>query len=290
MRRLSYSIIFFLFTIASGCKKVHYFEDKYVEISDSIHLIAHRGGGICNYLPNTINSVRFGLQNYDGVEVDVQISKEGTVWLGHESYLPGCGSISTNCIRETTDKEIEKLDSCIGPVDDFSKLEEVFKLISDSFPEKYISIDTKAWKTCDYINNLDVFGELNVVADGVIHLKNKYNLKHVMIESETSSILRYVKNNSDGIDVYLTAFGDFERGMGIALKKGCDGLSFQYKFKEEITADHIKLLHRKGLKIQIWTVNDPAQQLEAIGIKPDVIQTDNVFSKEIQNYKAGGMK
>jgi len=53
-------------------------------------------------------------------------------------------------------------------------------------------------------------------------------------------------------------------------------ISFKYKFKEELNAEHIKLLHRKGLKIQLWTVDSVNNIEEAISINPDFIQTDNL--------------
>ena len=120
------------------------------------------------------------------------------------------------------------------------------------------------------------FGLLNDIADEIINLVDMYKINNVMVESETATFLSYLKKNSNGIESYLATFGDFERGMGIALQKGYSGISFKYKFNEEISSDHISLLRKKGLKIQLWTVNSEVDLLEAISINPDFIQTDDI--------------
>jgi hypothetical protein len=84
------------------------------------------------------------------------------------------------------------------------------------------------------------------------------------------------RNSTGGIGLYLTANGDFERAMQLSLESGYQGISFKYKFKEEISADHINLIRKKGLKIQLWTVNSEDDLKEALLINPDFIQTDNL--------------
>lgn len=265
-------LLVFLLGVIS-CEKIHYYPDRENTGSLQTRILAHKAGGECGFTPNTLDAVRYGLKHEDGIEVDVQISANNTVWLRHDYKLPSCGSYFSTCFRETTDEQVAEIDSCLGKQDDFTTLEEVFKLMADSFPNSYISIDAKAWLPCDAKNG-DMIGELNVVAEKIIKLKNKYKLTHVMVESETATFLAYVKKHSSGIECYLTTFGDFDRGMLIALDKGFQGLSFQYKFRDEITRDHIRLLHKKGLKIQLWTLADENYYQEALSIGPDFIQTD----------------
>jgi len=119
---------------------------------------------------------------------------------------------------------------------------------------------------------------MNVIADKIIELTGKYNMyDRVLAESEVASFLTYLESHSKGIETYLTTLGDFERGIQIALKGGYTGISFKYMFDEEITSDHIYLIRKKGLKIQLWTVNDAEDIQEAISINPDYIQTDNLY-------------
>jgi len=118
---------------------------------------------------------------------------------------------------------------------------------------------------------------MNVIGEEIIALTNKYDLGgRIMIESETASFLNFVKNQSSGIETYLCTWGDFERGMLICLENGFSGISFYYKYKEAITKDHIYMIRKKGLKIQLWTVNDTNDIKEAFSLNPDFIQTDEI--------------
>lgn len=276
MKCMSSRLFFFLFIIScSSCEKIKYYPDKPNEF-ESTKILAHRGGGNSDYQENTLSAAGYGLSSLDGIEVDLQISKNRTLWMAHDAELPDCGGIAYNCFCETYDDQITELDTCMGNVYHFSRLEEVFQLMSSDYPHKYITLDVKAWEPCA-VTSLSITGMMNAIADEIILLTAKYNLyDYVMVESETASFLSYLKKRSKGIETYLTTLGDFERGMQIALKGGYTGISFKYKFDEEITSDHIYLIRKKGLKIQLWVVNEDDIIEEALSVNPDFIQTDNI--------------
>lgn len=264
-----------IFLLCISCEKVNYYSDKPLPETKTL-ILAHRGGGNSGYQENTLQAVSYGFSVLDGVEVDVQLSKDRTIWLSHNAMLPTCNQVHAYCFASTYDQQIVNLDSCFRDAYDFSRLEDVFKLMSSSYSEKHISIDVKAWTPCD-VSGLHVTGIMNVIADEISRLTIKYKLQNrVMVESETGTFLNYLKKHSSGIDCYLTTLGDFERGILIALEQGYAGISFKYKFDEEITPDHIQLLHKKGLKIQLWNINSKEDFLEAISLNPDFIQTDDM--------------
>jgi glycerophosphoryl diester phosphodiesterase len=269
---MKYAIFIIIIFLEISCRKIYYYPDRDLGTPEPA-FIAHAGGGICNYEPNSFEAVVFGSAAYDGIELDIQLSKNGTIWLGHDPELKACNSHGVKCFRASTDSYIENLDSCLGPNKDYTRLAEVFEYMTKNYPEKPISLDVKAWVPCG-VSDLNILRELNKLADAIIVLKNKYKPTHLMVESETAQFLNYLKDNSSGIECYLSTWGDFERGMLITLKRKLDGISFKYKYKEEITADHVRLIHRKGLKIQLWVVDDSTDMKEAISINPDYIQTD----------------
>jgi glycerophosphoryl diester phosphodiesterase len=271
-------IIIILFcSIFYSCHKIKYYPDKdYHEVKTLI--LAHKAGGgePAPYQAYSIEAAKNSLPVLDGIEVDLQISKDRTIWLSHDASLPDCGGTTYNCFPEATDNQIIQLDTCNGNALNYTGLEEIFALMSSNYPGKYVSLDVKAWEPCA-LTSADILGMMNVIADEIIRLTNKYSMQnHVMVESETATFLNYVKNNSTGIECYLTSLGDFERAMQLTLEAGYTGISFKYKFKEEITLDHIQLIRRKGLKIQLWTVDSTDAIQEALSINPDFIQTDNV--------------
>lgn len=267
-------ITIFIFAGFSSCEKIKYYHNEPIT-NVKTKILSHKGGGNSEYQSNTFDAARFGLDHFDGIEVDVMLSGDRTVWLSHSSVLPECSGQTIDCFVESSDAEIIQLDSCLGNEYTFSKLDTVLNYLKNNYPEKTISIDVKGWIPCN-VSTLGILGIMNVVGEEIIKLVTKYNLKdHVMVESETTTFLNFVKRHSSGIGIYLTTNGDFERGIGIALEEGYDGISFKYKFDEEITARHVEMIHAKGLRIQLWTVNEEADILEALSLNPDFIQTDN---------------
>jgi len=217
-----------------------------------------------------------GLNLFDGIEVDIQTSSENTLWLSHSPYLPSCWLFKEDCFVSHTDAEIIETDSCLGNDIDFTRLEIVFQHMSSNHSGKFISLDAKSWTPCG-ISGINLIRTMNLFAQAVIDLTLKYHLENrVMVESENGDFLYYIKENTDCIETYLTSFGDFELAVSRALDAGFSGISFAYKAKEEITKEQIDLIHRKGLKIQLWTVNDTSNIREAVSVNPDYIQTDNL--------------
>lgn len=270
-------VIIAVLFIVNSCNKINYYPDKEYEDVQTL-ILAHRTGGISNpsFQENSLEGAINSLSKVDGIEVDLQISKDRTVWLSHDADLPDCGGISYDCFPEVYDSQIVELDSCNGNLYNYNRLEDIFSFMSENYSNSYIALDVKAWSPCA-VTSSDVLGVMNVIADEVIRLTKKYKLQnHVMVESETATFLNYVKQNSSGIDCYLSAFGDFERAMLLTLEAGLSGISFKYKFGEEISSDHIKLIRKKGLKIQLWTVNSEEDLEDALSINPDFIQTENL--------------
>jgi glycerophosphoryl diester phosphodiesterase len=280
---ISFFILFSL--MQASCSKIKYYPDKDFPLVTT-RILAHRavGQGPSLFNPYSSEAAEHSFSILDGVEVDLQISKDRTIWLSHGAELPDCGGKIYNCFPEATDVMIQELDSCNGNSNNFTRLEDIFELMALDYPGKFISLDVKAWEPCA-LASTDVLGVMNVIGDEIIRLTKKYNLQNqVLVESETAYFLNYVRRKSTGIECYLQSWGDFERAMLLSLESGYSGISFKYKYREDITADNIELARRKGLKVQLWTVNKDEDLNEALLINPDYIQTDNLtfFLKNIK--------
>ena len=262
--------------VLSGCEKIYYYPDRPLEDVETLFL-AHRGSGNPELERNTLDAAKHGLKRLDGIEVDIQISKDRTIWLSHNVILPECNGKKLPCFPEVYDKEIIELDTCLGTSYTFTRLNEILQFMKDSFPQSYISLDVKAWNPCKF-TSLEITGILNVIADQIVAAANFYQLhENILVESEVASFLNYLKKKSNNrIKCYLTTLGDFERGMLLALKADYEGLSFKYNFDEYITAEHVNLLHKKGITIQLWTLNDEEIINESLLLHPDFIITDNI--------------
>lgn len=256
------------------CERMQYFPDKPIGTHKTVFL-AHHGGG-SSYEANTLTAAFYGLNNLEGIECDIQMSANGSLWLGHLSKTQKCGAFEETNFANLSDETIIKIDSCLGKDIDYYQLDSVFKYMSEKTTGKVISLDVKPWTPSKLID-LNIISKMNKMGQSIINLTLKYSLlNRVMVESESGDFLYYIKTHSKGIETYLLTNGDFELGIARARNAEFTGISFKYKFDEDITAEHIKLLHRKGLKIQIWTLNDTTEINEAIALQPDYIQTDNV--------------
>jgi glycerophosphoryl diester phosphodiesterase len=254
-----------------GCDRLEYYPDK--PLPETVtRVIGHRGGGE-SYGDNTLVGIQTGLTLLDGVEVDLEFSADGTIWLNHSYLTEPCGSFGEKCFSEMTDQQIEDLNECRDASLRIPKLEEVFRHMQGIGGEKYISLDVKAWKPCG-LDGLNVTRQMNKMAQAIIDLTRQYHLEnHVMVESETGDFLYYIRKNSNFIETYLTTLGDFELGVSRALDAKFSGVSFQFRTKETLIKEQVDLLHRKGLKIQLWLVNEVDEKQEALALGVDFIQT-----------------
>jgi glycerophosphoryl diester phosphodiesterase len=271
-------LLFYLSFI--GCQRVEYFPDNPIVVEHTIFLAHHSGGDLDK--PNTLKAAKYGFENLPGIECDIEMGLNGSLWLDHSAYLPACGSFKETLYADASDNQIIELDTCLGNEINFYRLDSVFMYMSKNAPDKLISLDVKAWKPSNVLTE-NIISQMNKLAQAIINLTLKYNLSNrVMVESETGDFLYYIRSHSTGIETYLSTLGDFELGVSRAINGHFSGISFKYQFKEEISKEHIDMIHRKGLKIHLWTLNDTNIIKEALLMKPDFIQTDNIiFAKQL---------
>lgn len=176
--------IFFasLFIVLAGCERVKYYPDRPLATGRTL-FIAHKGGGESDG-GNTYAGCKYGLDMLDGIECDVQISSDNTLWLSHSSQVGACGGRAERCFASSSDAAIQATDSCRNAGEAYARLEDVFKLMSESYPGKIISVDAKAWVPCE-AKKANIIKEMNGVARAIIALTEKYHLQNrVMVESE----------------------------------------------------------------------------------------------------------
>lgn len=280
MQRKSAGMAGLLLLIAfTSCRSLNSYPD-YPVADVKTKILAHRGGGGDSllYPENSFAAVRYSLPSVEGVEVDLQISKDGTLWLSHEYNLPSCGNLEATCFAEATDNVIVNMDTCNGRRISFAKLETIFAYMSANHPDKFISLDIKIWPSCG-LSSLGVRSIMNLMGDRIADLTEKYLMqKHVMVESGIGSFLNHVKKKTTGIECFLLATDDFKKAARIALRSGWDGISYEYK--AGMNPGDIRMVRKKGLTVQLWSVDKKADLRHALSLNPDFIQTDNVAFSE----------
>lgn len=271
------SIYFIVIAIFFSCSKTENFViTKLPEPATKI--LGHMGSGSGNqlYEEDTFEGAKFGLSQLNGIELDLQISKSGTLWLGHNSALPDCSIYYAGCFSAFSDDELMKLDSCLGNEITYSRLEEVFIFMAENYPEKHISLDVKAWFPC-LIARLNTISQMNKIADEIVRLAIKYKLeRNILVESATQSFLNRVRSKSKEIECYYMALDKFENAMELAAKNNYSGISYKFKTNENLTPELVETYRTKGLKLQLWTVNSAEAIQKALLLKPDYLQTDSM--------------
>lgn len=261
-------LLFFFFS----CEKITYYPDSNIPYSPTIN-IAHRGGGNDTMRDNSLESISNALPFVGGVEVDVQLSKNETVWLSHSSTVEKCGG-ELGCFAETIDSEIEAITTCNGQNFAYTKLEDVMIYMNQNNIKKYISIDLKGWLPCGG-GGLDVEGIMRKETEQIIKLGEKYNLsQYLLFETEMISVLDWAKAKNSSVQTYYTTYGDYEKAILVALKHKFTGISYKSFFKDDLDTDKINLLHKKGLRINAWNIPDASHAQLLRDINVDFVQID----------------
>ena len=245
-------------------------------------MMMHRGkGDNPDLVENTFEAAKYGLSILDGIELDIQMSKDGTLWLDHDNEVHDCKGAVLGCFQEMTDNQINEAAECDGTIR-YHTLESVFEVMVAEYPDSYISLDIKG-QYCQILNTPDIMQRMG---EAVINLVSKYKLDyHVLVESNSLAFLKVLKDQNN-IGQCVISLGDIDKGMADANYTDARGISLKYGI-EELDADVVSLIHRTGYGLVVWLINAPADIDKVWKSHPDFIQTDNPdFKKYIpkENY------
>ncbi len=220
----------------AACAKIDYLPPNPVAPWPT-RVLMHRGGGgagdsgapACPYPENTLPAVECGAQLLDGVEVDVQLSTSGTLWLGHNNEVLDCAGNSIGCFQDLGDGSIDAVATCTDPdsgarVQKYVRLSDVFAALSVDHPDKYVSLDIKG----QYCRSLGR-PEAEAMADQVDTLVRVYGMGgKVSVESEQRAFLQRIVDAGAPVATFVNALGDIDMPLSWAANLGATGISFKY--------------------------------------------------------------
>jgi glycerophosphoryl diester phosphodiesterase len=274
MKRYLILLLAILLLNSIGCEKISYLPDNpFTGIPTKV--LMHRGNGAdTTLMQNTLPAAEYGLSKLDGIELDIQISKDGTLWLDHNNEVSDCEGNIVGCFQTLTDAEIMAFAECNGELR-YHTLESVFALMASDYPDSYISLDIKG-QYCEIVNTVET---MQTMAHSVLALVEEYNMQNkVLVESSSIEFLKELDNQSMVGQCFIE-FSDLDAGMANAAATKTKGISMNYGL-EEITADVVNLVHEKGYGLVLWVVNDSADIQAVWNAKPDFIETDNADFKK----------
>jgi glycerophosphoryl diester phosphodiesterase len=268
MKQLSAILLAFAYLSSGGCEKIVYEPDNPFSGLPT-KVLMHRGNGFnTDFHENTLPAAEYGLSVHDGIELDIQLSMDRTLWLDHSNDVKDCNGNIIGCFQNMTDSEIFAAAECNDTVR-YHTLESVFELMVSEYPESYISLDIKG-QYCEIINTKET---MRLMAESVLALVDKYNMQNkVLVESNSIEFLQELDNQSS-VGQCVISLGDVDEGLANAAAVKAKGISLEWGV-EEVNADVVSLIHRKGYGLILWVLNEPDDISAAWNSQPDFIETD----------------
>jgi glycerophosphoryl diester phosphodiesterase len=267
-----------LLLVAAGCAKFETLPPAPVAPIKT-RVLMHRGAGNDPaYHQNTLEAVRHGSTILDGAEFDLQLSADGTLWLGHDNEIKDCiGNVVANsCFQDLTNAEIEAYAACPDGRH-YDTLETVLAAVSVEFPAKFYSFDVKG-QYCALLGIPDLMAQMAGETDRLVRLYRMGG--KVETETDTREYLAMIRDLGTPVASLVVSLGEIDGPLATAAEFGAAGISFKYDPNpvppnELLTRAVVDGIHGVGYRIAVWTIDTPEDIAAVWATGPDVIQTDN---------------
>lgn len=288
--------------VLAGCPKFTQVEGTPLPRLSRPIVLMHRGGGAGNpvHRENTMPAILFGAGLYDGAEVDLQLSTDGTLWLGHDNQVHDCQAPSgasptsgavVGCFQDLSDGAIDAVAycntttalPCTSPTEpscrqNYVRLEEVVARFSSdpALLPKFIALDVK-----DQLCHLLSVGipESRRMADQVHALTVAYGMAwRLFVESDQASFIDRFHEKGTPTYVFVEGYGAVNPIIAEADRLGATGISYRYTAEQPYVASFTDGLRNVGLRTLVWPVPSPPWAVSDVapvyGMFPDIIKTD----------------
>lgn len=238
----------------------------------SVLIFGHAGNGLnmqnSVYHDNSKEAIDFALsmEGVNGVELDVQLTKDGKLWLFHDHTL----NKETNfngCISDYTSMELE---SCHYKTSKKEKVIALYELDFHSYSNMTFILDVRHFKGCD-LQLIDTV----VVLHELLELKQSYPNIKFLISTNYSNWLNSLE--AIGFEVFyeIENMSDFENS------------NFAHNFivkNENFTKDEVNSIQEGSKKLLIFEVRSPKFIRKALKKQPFGLITDDLKATIIEKY------
>lgn len=259
-------IIYFVLLFLFACQKE--------KNNSNTKVIGHAATGLkmpsSFYHDNSIEAIHKALETEgcDGIEIDVQLSATGTLWLFHDSEL----SVETNasgCLNSKSDAELEAIRYQTLHKEKLARFQDIpfHKLMG-----KTLMLDLRHYNACQ---------ETIVTADLVLNRLLQYP------ELQTGNIQVYLLTNyqpwllemaSAPFEIIYSTETLSEANLILGYSS-VHGLMIK---NAKITKEEVAQLKDSGKKIIIFEVRSPKNIRKALRKRPDYLVTDDIRATIIE--------
>ena len=240
-------------------------------------IVGHRGAGAdhvaSGWPENSLASIEAGFElGADLVEVDVQLDARGKVVLWHDAVISFSGDRFIP-VRELTQQQLSYL-AGHGRTGNFPpSLDDALAVaLAHHHRRLVMDIELKVYATCDRVELLA----------GVLRVVDRHRAAdRVMITSSDIPILRQLKQQRPEIEAGLIApvplldwnffVAELDAGVPVEWFLARRNLRAWAMYPERLAAE----ARRRGIKVGVWTVNDPSQIQAFVAAGYDMIITDD---------------
>lgn len=253
-KHISYQIFAFIVAVAMVIGVADYavtktYDGMRLSFVDDFTITAHTGA--YNTQMNSIDFVRAAVDNgADVIELDIRQRPDRTVVMSHDIVV-------TN--------------------NDGVPLQEAFDLLQDT--DIKINLDIKETRVLDAMYELLL--EYSLVQQSFLTGIETVNVKAVK-ESACKDMDYYLNYMPSRPKVFFDEYR--EKLIGLLEETGAIGINCNYKFANSQLSN---LLHKKGYKLSVWTVDKQRTAKKMLVIKPDNITTKNpdMINEMIENWE-----
>ena len=265
-RRSCFIVVIFLSPAILSCRKDPSLYRVKNLSGNKVNVFGHGGMGMMHRYPmNSSASLEECVSaGADGVEMDVRMSADDELFLFHDASLEAASGCNGSV--EQTPGQSLSLCSYKGPGS--HRLEKL-----RDFLVQHVSGDLLFALDCKMPDVFLTNGRMELFADSLGSLVGRLGLAaRVKVESQYPWFLRLVKERSPGSETYLYC-DDFQVALDVSATQPLDGITID---REKITPSQVYESQNAGLKVTLFNTRTEAQNLRALLMNPDNIQTDRV--------------
>jgi glycerophosphoryl diester phosphodiesterase len=252
----------------------------------TVKFLGHKGSGNSSSNPsvieNTLPAIQKGIETLSGVELDLQMSLDGTLWLFHDTNLAtsSCTSMPSKTIILSSDTDISKIKICSSKAQErIYRLSEILSYWNQAANPFYISLHIKLDFPADSMNKPAIGGEavyLAKMADNLAKIIPSVKAPgKIILEVYDATFCKRIHQLIPGIKVCLIKEVTFPKQASDALALGYDGVSCIFS-EPTLSAAEVAKAQSNGLLVQLWTPDSKVELDKTHNLLPDFIQTNNL--------------
>ena len=262
---MRYSLIFILALLSCSKKTEH----------PNVDVLGHAGMGLrienSIFHNNSAEAIEFALSisGCSGVEVDVQMSKDGDLWLYHDENLSS-ESNGSGCVNDLNSAQLEQLNYSTLKKEKLIRLNE---LDLNYLKGKTILLDIRHYNSCK-----DEFVDKDMFINALMNtpLMNDPSIKCYCVLSNAAWIVPF---NSAGFEVLLSADGS---NLSVDLFDTYPGLKGIMSKNKTTDKQLVNAFRQLGKKVYIFEMRSPSGIRSALRKAPDGVVTDDVRATLIE--------